>query len=92
MSQLTLNDLHNTSFEFEGKVYDVVDVERKLQKNYIMTKQRSFVYYDSDLESFLSKIKIVERSFAEVVQNVSVVKHEFVFPSHDKCGGGYKNG
>lgn len=90
MSQLTLNDLNRVSFEFENKIYDVVDVEKNMQKNYIRTKQRTFVYFDSDLESFLSKINIVEKKACSVVSEtapvsvVNVVRHEIVLPAENK--------
>lgn len=94
MSQNLLNQLNRTSFEYEGKYYDVVDVKRQFEKNVVKTKQRVFVFFDNELIDFMSKIKTVERVEKPEVQPekveihktevVNIVKHEIVLPAENK--------
>lgn len=90
MSQQKLNELNRTSFEYEGKRFDVVDVKRQFEKNVIKTKQRVFVFFDEEFTDFLSKIKMIDPlekpaytpQKNEVVETkvVNIIEHRFVIP------------
>lgn len=51
-----------SSFEYEKKVYHVLEAYKKDWKNHIVTGKRRFVYDDSQLEDFIEKIKFVHSS------------------------------
>jgi hypothetical protein len=65
--QSKLNALIGTSFKFGNIRYDVLKVKIINQKAVITTKQRTFAFLPSQLDSFLESIEVITKEeFAEI--------------------------
>lgn len=61
------------SFLFEKKRYDVSNTKYQDLKFMIFTSQRTFVFYDTELEDFISKLEFLSDEAVEKIKQTTAV-------------------